>query len=222
MAQARLGRQLVLSVRKSRARRQCWACLARLPSPSSPPHPQPHTLQAVLTHEHDPSGFQLRVPDFSVRPGELVAVVGRVGAGKSSLIQALLGNMHLNSGSCHSGGRIAYVPQVWWCVERARGGGEQAWQPAVCPPACLLICRPARRPTTAAANLPTALSPTPPRRCQNLTLQENIVFGQPWDQERYERVLHACALELDLEILAAGDQTKVGGGQRGVVGSRTQ
>ena len=48
------------------------------------------------------------------------------------------------------------------------------------------------------------------------------MFGQPWDQARYERVLHACALELDLEILAAGDQTKVGGRQRGVAGSRAQ
>ena len=31
--------------------------------------------------------------DFDVKAGELVAVVGHVGAGKSSLIQALLGEM---------------------------------------------------------------------------------------------------------------------------------
>lgn len=68
----------------------------------------------MLTHSHDTSGFHLRIPDFSVHPGELVAVVGRVGAGKSSLIQALLGNLDLQEGSCHSGGRISYVPQVWW------------------------------------------------------------------------------------------------------------
>ena len=58
-------------------------------------------------------------------------------------------------------------------------------------------------------------------RCQNLTLKDNIIFGQPFDQERYERVLHACALELDLQILQLGDQSKAGlrginlsGGQR--------
>jgi ABC-type multidrug transport system ATPase subunit len=57
--------------------------------------------------------------------------------------------------------------------------------------------------------------------CQNLSLRDNIVFGQPWDASRYSSVLHACALELDLDILAAGDQTKAGlrginlsGGQR--------
>jgi ABC-type Mn2+/Zn2+ transport system ATPase subunit len=37
--------------------------------------------------------FTLNVPEFSVRKGEIVAVCGRVGAGKSSLIQAILGDM---------------------------------------------------------------------------------------------------------------------------------
>jgi hypothetical protein len=57
--------------------------------------------------------------------------------------------------------------------------------------------------------------------CQNMSLKDNIVFGQPFDQERYNRVIHACALELDLQILPAGDQSKAGlrginlsGGQR--------
>jgi ABC-type transport system involved in cytochrome bd biosynthesis fused ATPase/permease subunit len=37
--------------------------------------------------------FTLNVPEFSVKEGEIVAVCGRVGAGKSSLIQAILGDM---------------------------------------------------------------------------------------------------------------------------------
>jgi hypothetical protein len=37
------------------------------------------------------------------------------------------------------------------------------------------------------------------------------VFGQPWEEDRYRQVIHACALELDLQILAAGDQSKVRG-----------
>ena len=48
--------------------------------------------------------------------------------------------------------------------------------------------------------------------CQNLSLRDNIVFGQPWDEAHYRRVIHACALELDLQILAQGDQSKVGSG----------
>ncbi len=42
--------------------------------------------------------FRLHVPTFAVQPGELVGVVGRVGAGKSSLLQAILGNMSLVCG----------------------------------------------------------------------------------------------------------------------------
>ena len=36
--------------------------------------------------------------NFEVKAGELVAVVGQVGAGKSSLIQALLGEMEKTDG----------------------------------------------------------------------------------------------------------------------------
>jgi ATP-binding cassette subfamily C (CFTR/MRP) protein 1 len=49
-----------------------------------------HFNKAVFKH-HTDSSFRLMMDDFSVRPGELVAVVGRVGAGKSSLLQAILG-----------------------------------------------------------------------------------------------------------------------------------
>lgn len=42
------------------------------------------------------------------------------------------------------------------------------------------------------------------------TVQENIVGPSPWDKFWYDRVIHACALEFDLQQLPAGDQTKVG------------
>ena len=37
--------------------------------------------------------------NLRVKPGQLVAVVGQVGAGKSSLIQALLGEMEKHGGN---------------------------------------------------------------------------------------------------------------------------
>ena len=37
--------------------------------------------------------------NLSVKPGQLVALVGQVGAGKSSLIQALLGEMEKHGGN---------------------------------------------------------------------------------------------------------------------------
>ena len=47
-------------------------------------------------------------------------------------------------------------------------------------------------------------------RMQNATLRDNILFGKPYDKNRYERVINACALKTDLEILPGGDQTEIG------------
>lgn len=44
----------------------------------------------------------------------------------------------------------------------------------------------------------------------NDTVKENIIFASPYDEKRYRAVLKACALERDIEILDAGDQTLVG------------
>ena len=41
----------------------------------------------------------LRSLNLHIKPGQLIAVVGQVGAGKSSLIQALLGEMDKLAGS---------------------------------------------------------------------------------------------------------------------------
>ncbi|KAG8290821.1 Canalicular multispecific organic anion transporter 1, variant 2 [Homalodisca vitripennis] len=51
---------------------------------------------------------------LKIQPGQLVAVVGAVGSGKSSLISAFLGEMNKISGYVNTKGRIAYVPQQAW------------------------------------------------------------------------------------------------------------
>lgn len=45
---------------------------------------------------------------------------------------------------------------------------------------------------------------------QNMTLKDNILFGEPYDARRYNMVLDACALRPDLEILPAADLTEIG------------
>ena len=45
---------------------------------------------------------------------------------------------------------------------------------------------------------------------QNTTLQGNITFGKRLNQELYDRVVEACALKPDLEILPGGDQIEIG------------
>ncbi|KAL8579573.1 hypothetical protein ACOMHN_025526 [Nucella lapillus] len=102
--------------------------------------------------------------NLQIKAGSLVAVVGRVGSGKSSLISALIGDMHKAAGQVAIEGSMAYVPQ-------------QAW-------------------------------------IQNNTVRNNILFGEPMNQELYVNCLSACALKSDLEVLAAGDLTEIG--ERGI------
>ncbi|OLY82777.1 Metal resistance protein YCF1 [Smittium mucronatum] len=53
---------------------------------------------------------------FSVKNGELLSVVGKVGSGKSSLLHSLLGEMSKSAGSVTIRGKIAYVPQQPWIM----------------------------------------------------------------------------------------------------------
>ncbi|CAG7833091.1 unnamed protein product [Allacma fusca] len=102
----------------------------------------------------------LKNVNLSVHDGELLAVVGTVGSGKSSLLASMLGELEKSSGRVNTRGTIAYVPQ-------------QAW-------------------------------------IQNVTLRDNILFGRPFEPAKYDRVIDACALKPDLEILPGRDQTEIG------------
>ncbi|XP_063974576.1 multidrug resistance-associated protein 1 isoform X5 [Diachasmimorpha longicaudata] len=102
----------------------------------------------------------LRNINVSVKHGQLVAIVGTVGSGKSSLVSAFFGEMYRLSGRVNTRGSIAYVSQ-------------QAW-------------------------------------IQNATMQDNILFGRAFDKTLYNKVIEACALVLDIEMLPAGDQTEIG------------
>ncbi|XP_022091453.1 multidrug resistance-associated protein 1-like isoform X2 [Acanthaster planci] len=52
--------------------------------------------------------------NVDIQPGSLVAVVGQVGCGKSSLLSALLGEMEKTGGAVNVNGSVAYVPQQAW------------------------------------------------------------------------------------------------------------
>jgi hypothetical protein len=41
-------------------------------------------------------------------------------------------------------------------------------------------------------------------------IRENIVFGRPFDQALYDRVVWACALTKDMDLLKDGDMTEIG------------
>ncbi|XP_059662412.1 ABC transporter C family member 3-like [Cornus florida] len=49
---------------------------------------------------------------------------------------------------------------------------------------------------------------------QSGKIEDNILFGKEMDRDKYEQVLDACSLKMDLEILSFGDQTVIG--ERGI------
>jgi ABC-type multidrug transport system fused ATPase/permease subunit len=54
--------------------------------------------------------------NFSARKGELSCVVGRVGAGKSSFLQSILGDLWKMQGQVEVHGNVAYVAQQSWIM----------------------------------------------------------------------------------------------------------
>ncbi|KAI9024263.1 P-loop containing nucleoside triphosphate hydrolase protein [Hyaloraphidium curvatum] len=75
-------------------------------APPAPPHVPDVTPAEPFTGLHDIT--------LSVQPGWLVAVVGRVGSGKSSLLAALTGEIRRTGGEARMDGGIGYCPQTAW------------------------------------------------------------------------------------------------------------
>uniref|UniRef100_A0A8C2DEB2 Multidrug resistance-associated protein 1 n=1 Tax=Cyprinus carpio TaxID=7962 RepID=A0A8C2DEB2_CYPCA len=116
-------------------------------------------VEGAFSWSKDDSPTLKRI-NVCIPEGALVAVVGHVGSGKSSLLSALLGEMQKQEGYVSIKGSVAYVPQ-------------QAW-------------------------------------IQNATLKDNILFGRDAKDSWYQKVVEACALLPDLEILPGGDSTEIG------------
>ncbi|TFK76755.1 P-loop containing nucleoside triphosphate hydrolase protein [Pluteus cervinus] len=111
--------------------------------------------------------FRLRVEDELIfKQGCINLILGPTGSGKTSLLMALLGEMHF----------IPTGPESWFHLPREGGvayAAQESW-------------------------------------VQNETIRDNIVFDSPFDETRYQKVVYQCALERDLELFHAGDQTEVG------------
>ncbi|KFW76415.1 Canalicular multispecific organic anion transporter 1, partial [Manacus vitellinus] len=69
--------------------------------------------EATFSWEQDGSAA-IRDVTLDIAPGSLVAVVGAVGSGKSSLVSAMLGEMENIKGHINIQGSLAYVPQQAW------------------------------------------------------------------------------------------------------------
>ncbi|XP_029521276.2 ATP-binding cassette sub-family C member 4-like isoform X1 [Oncorhynchus nerka] len=97
---------------------------------------------------------------LTVKSEQLVAVIGPVGSGKSSLLSAILGELPHDKGVLRVKGQLTYASQQPWVFPG--------------------------------------------------TIRSNILFGKELHPQKYEKVLRACALKRDMELLPDGDLTVIG------------
>lgn len=69
---------------------------------------------ATKVKREDERVFKVRDVDMEVGRGQLVAIVGAVGSGKTSLLQGIIGEMRKTAGEVHFGGSVGYCPQSAW------------------------------------------------------------------------------------------------------------
>jgi ABC-type transport system involved in cytochrome bd biosynthesis fused ATPase/permease subunit len=62
--------------------------------------------------------FNMEDISLAIPRAQLIAIVGPVGSGKTSLLQGIIGEMRRTAGSVRFGGSVAYCPQVAWIQVR--------------------------------------------------------------------------------------------------------
>ncbi|CAL1710985.1 unnamed protein product [Somion occarium] len=72
--------------------------------------------QEETNEKDEDKPFALPNLKLQIPKGSFVAIVGRVGSGKSSLLQALIGEMRRTRGNVRFASSIAYVPQASWIM----------------------------------------------------------------------------------------------------------
>jgi ABC-type polysaccharide/polyol phosphate transport system ATPase subunit len=70
--------------------------------------------QAPAKIEGDEHAFKLKDIDLTIPRGQLCAIVGPVGSGKSSMLQGMIGEMRREAGSVQFGGSVGYCQQSAW------------------------------------------------------------------------------------------------------------
>ncbi|CAL6091960.1 Xenobiotic-transporting_ATPase / Multidrug resistance-associated protein [Hexamita inflata] len=137
--------------------------------------------------------------DIEIKKGDIIGVCGQVGQGKTSFFNAILGEMRLTDSSrtklstymSKDGIKPIYNDYDLEKVQQEDPRFDSEIPHiyvngtiAYFSQACHIFSKSAR---------------------------QNILFNKPYDAEKYKRVVEMCCLKDDFAILAAGDQTEVGG-----------
>lgn len=135
----------------------------------------------VDTETPDEDRFILKDVNLTFPQGELSVISGKTGSGKSLLLAALLGEVDLLSGSIE-------VPRT---IPPAERGDDNAHPGNWILPGSIAFV----------SQIPWL---------ESASFRDNVLFGLPFIEDRYNQVLEACALKKDLGILTDGDRTELG------------
>jgi len=111
-----------------------------------------------------PDNVVLTKISFAAHAGDLICIIGRVGSGKTALLEALCGELSVLQGEIKIQGTVCYCSQEPWL--------------------------------------------------QNISVKDNILFGQEFCEEWYAKVIEACELKADIDNMPDGDLTEIG--ERGI------
>ncbi|KAK4153286.1 P-loop containing nucleoside triphosphate hydrolase protein [Chaetomidium leptoderma] len=129
----------------------------------------------------DAERFILRNINVTFPKGELSVISGKTGTGKSLMLSAVLGEADVLGGTL-------YVPRAPPLSERHDDKvNKDNW---IIPKAIAYV-----------AQIPWI---------ENASIKDNIIFGLPYDEERYSKTVEVCALKKDLEMLNDGENTEIG------------
>ncbi|XP_076243257.1 ATP-binding cassette sub-family C member 4 [Calliopsis andreniformis] len=127
---------------------------------------------------------------MTIPSGNLCALVGPVGSGKSSILHLLLQELPIGAGRV----RLQSI---------AEDGSPVNKQGYIIDNSNLRISYASQEPWLFSG-----------------TVRDNILFGQPYDKERYVAVTKACALTKDFQQLPYGDMSNVGEGGSSLSGGQ--
>ncbi|CAO3624546.1 unnamed protein product [Cunninghamella blakesleeana] len=138
------------------------------------------TLNERAADKHQ--SFSLKLPELFFPIGELSLICGPTGAGKTSILYALLGEMDIVSGRAYLPTKNKIITDRHYSLIEENTG----------------------------LNLDKVAYVPQQAYLQHATIRDNILFGLPFDPVRYKKVLQQCALIKDLNILTDGDFTEIG------------
>lgn len=171
---------------------EAWVSLTRieeyLEAPEKEPYVDPgpeisyrNACIAWPSDGGDSERFILRDINIRFPKKKLSVISGRTGSGKSLLLASIIGEADKLSGRIE----VPVAPTLYERYDSRANKSDWIIDSAIAYVAQICFI-------------------------ENATIKENILFGLPFDAGRYRKVISACALTKDLEMLADGDETDIG------------